>query len=259
MIWTGKLQGKVAIVTGASSGIGLAIAKLFAIEGAKIVIADIDQVKGKKLEAKLNQNKERALFVKTDVSKEKAVKNLFKKSLEKFKKIDILVNDAGVFSAKKIEGLSEKEWNTIVDTDLKGVFLCTKHAIPLLKKNKGGVIINISSSLGLVPDKDCAAYCASKAGLNMFTRVNAVEGAKDNIRVNAICPGPIETPMLRKFLKTKAAEKAYKKFNLMKRFGQPEEVARLAVYLASKDASYITGAVIPIDGGEALTGYGAPK
>lgn len=259
MIWTAKFQDKVAVVTGACSGIGLAIAKFLAIEGAKVIIADIDQDKGKRLEKKLNGTRKRAFFVRTDVSKERDVRNLFKKSLKEFKKIDILVNDAGIFSTKRIEDLSEREWNGIIDTDLKGAFLCTKHAMPLLKKNKGGTIINISSSLGLVPDKECAAYCAAKAGLNMFTRVNAVEGAKDNIRVNAICPGPIDTPMLKRFLKSKAEEKAYRQSNLMKRFGKPEEVARLALYLASDEANYITGAIIPIDGGEALTGYGAPQ
>jgi NAD(P)-dependent dehydrogenase (short-subunit alcohol dehydrogenase family) len=244
------LDGKVAIVTGASMGIGKAIALEFANEGAKIVIADIDVREGRKVENLINKNEE-SFFIKTDVSEEKDVRNLVKKTIQKFGKIDIIVNNAGIYKPQIIEKLDVKTWNKTIDTNLKSVFLGIKYSIPFLKKN-GGSIINMASSLGIVPEAESGVYCASKAAMIMLTKVAALENAKYGVRVNCICPGPIDTPLLRKVFSKDEMEVYAKKQTLMKRIGTPEDVAKVALFLVSDDSSYFTGATYTVDGGESI-------
>jgi len=245
-----KLQNKVAIITGGTSGIGLAIANLFAEEGSMTVIAGNKAEDGDKIAKSLSSH---CLFIQTDVREEQQVKNLFSATISKFGRLDILINSAGVysFSQDDIAQMPTADFDEIMDINFKGTFLTTKYAIPELLKTKGN-IINISSSLGIVPEKESAIYCASKAAIIMFSKAIALQFPEKGLRVNSICPGPIDTPMLRRAFPEKKEYDEYLKLNPMKRAGKPEEVAKLALYLASEDASYVTGGIYTIDGGESL-------
>ncbi len=245
-----KLKNKVAIITGSASGIGKATALLFAKEGARIVIADIGE-KGRKVVEEINKNG-KAIFVKCDVSKSNDVKNLINKTIKEFNSLDILINNAGIYLCKTIEEMSEEEWNRIININLKGVFLCSKYAIPHMKKSKG-VIVNNASTLGLKAEPESPAYCASKAGIVNLTRSMAMEYAKYGIRINCVCPGPIDTPLFRNAFRNNKELKTYvNEHTIMKRPGKPEEVANVVLFLASNDSSYVIGSCYSVDGGEAL-------
>lgn len=244
----GKLEKKVAIVSGGASGIGKAICKLFAREGARVVIADIDIANGKKVGEEI-----KGLFVKCDVAKASEVKNLVETTLKKYKTIDILVNNAGIYLQASVDKMEEKDYDTLMDINLKGPFLCSKYVIPVMKKKKYGVIINIASELAIVVEPDSPAYCASKAALVHLTKAMALDYVKDGIRVNCVCPGPIDTPLLRKaFPNEKVLETYIQQQTLMKRIGKPEDVAKVVLFLASDDSSYVTGSAYSVDGGESL-------
>ena len=245
-----KLKNKVIIVTGGTSGIGFAIAKLFSEEGASIVIASDKSENGDDVAKSISSD---CIFIQTDVREESQVKNLIFETTKKFGKLDILVNSAGVyyFSQGDIAQMPTLDFDCIMDINFKGVFLTTKFAIPELLKTKGS-IINISSSLGIVPEKESAIYCASKSAVILFSKVIALQFPEKGLRVNSICPGPIDTPMLHRAFPGKKEYDEYLELNPMKRAGTPEEVARLALFLASDDARYITGGVYTIDGGESL-------
>ncbi len=239
-----KLKDKVAIITGAASGIGKATAFLFVKEGAKIVVVDID-IKGKETVEAIGKNNGNAIFIKCDVSKISDVKNMVKQTVGKYGKIDILFNNAGIYRLSSIEEMEEADWDKIMDVNLKGAFLCSKYVIPIMKKQKSGVIINTASDLGISPESDSPAYCASKAGLISLTKSMAQAYGKDNIRVNAICPGPLDTPLLRNALGKRVEE--YVKKTLIGRLGKPEEVANVALFLASDDSSYVSGAAYSVN------------
>lgn len=247
-----KLKNKVVIITGAGSGIGRSTAILFAKEGAKVVVADID-VKGGKETVHLIKNNKNVFFVKTNVSKERDCKRLIEETIKKYGKIDILFNNAGVYLRKKITEMDESDWNKIIDINLKSIFLCSKYVIPEMIKQNKGIIINTASTLGLVGEPECGAYCASKGGIIALTKSMATEYASDNIRVNCICPGPIDTPMLRKYLSSsKNSERVKEELENwvpLGRMGTPEEIASTALFLASDESSYITGTTIVVDGG----------
>jgi len=248
-----KLKNKIAIITGGASGIGRACAILFAKEGAKVVIADINVAGGKKVERGIKNLGQEAFFVECDVVKPLQVKNLIKTTLGKYKNIDILVNNAGIYLHGTVEAMEERDYNRLMDINLKGPFLCSKYAIPIMKKNKSGIIINIDSELGIVAEPESPAYCASKAGLIHLTKSMALEYTKYGIRVNCVCPGPIDTPLLRKsFLDKKELENYIQNHTLMKRLGKPEEVANVVLFLASEDSSYVIGSVYSVGGGEGL-------
>lgn len=248
-----RLKNKVAIITGGSSGIGKATALLFAKEGAKVAIANIDKKKCKGTVNEIVSKGGKAIFVKCDVSSSKDVKEMINKVSQKFGTINILFNNAGIYQEDKyVHELPEELWDKTIDTNLKGVFLCSKYAIPIMKK-KGGAIINTSSSLGIVAEPESPAYCSSKSAVIHLTKVMALEYAKDNIRVNCVCPGPIDTPMFRKSFKNKKeAENYIKNHTITGRIGKPEEVAKVVLFLASDDASYVTGSAYSVDGGESL-------
>lgn len=245
-----RLKNKVAIITGAGSGIGRATALLFAKEGAKIVVADYNAEGGNKTVSMIKKNKGNAIFVKTDVSKEADVKNMVDAAINKFKKIDILFNNAGIELSKTVTETSAEEWDRMIGIDLKGVFLGCKYAIPRMKN---GSIINTSSAAGIVGFPNLAAYCAAKGGVVMLTKEMALDYAKKGIRVNAICPGAIMTPMIERFFEKapnpEAAKKQMASMHPLGRFGTADEIAYAALFLASDESSFITGHALLVDGG----------
>jgi 3-oxoacyl-[acyl-carrier protein] reductase len=248
-----KLNGRVSIITGGNSGIGKATALLFAREGSKVVIAGRNASKGREVVEAIRKSQGEAIFVKTDVSKSPDVKSLVETAVEKFGRIDILFNNAALSPVGTVLDTSEKEWSDVIGTNLTGTFLCTRYVLPHMIKRKKGVIINTGSINSLVAMKKEAAYDASKGGVLMLTRAVALDFAEFNIRANCICPGAIETPMLRDIL-SQAPDPAAAEADLVKkhplgRIGSPEDVANMALFLASDDSSFVTGTAMPVDGG----------
>ncbi|MHA2091127.1 MAG: SDR family NAD(P)-dependent oxidoreductase [Candidatus Kariarchaeaceae archaeon] len=246
-----RLSGRTAIITGISYGIGSSTAILFAKEGANILGADIETEEGERIVNKINEFGGKAIFIEADVSNSNDIEFLLKKSLE-FKKIDILFNNAGIEVVKRLEDTSEEEWDKTLDVNLKSMFLCSKMVIPEMRKTGGGVIINVSSAAALVGSFS-PVYSASKGGVVALTKSLAVELAPDNIRVNCICPGAIETPMLQRVIEKQGDPKIIRDKRIknypLGRFGTPEEIAQTALFLASNDSSFITGGVFTVDGG----------
>jgi len=242
-----NLKNKVALITGAGSGIGLATAKCFAAEGAKVILSDIKKAPKEGLHGR------KTFFYQADVSKAQEVEALIKKAIQRYGRLDILVNNAGIDLAKKIPETSVEEWDHLMDVNLKGVFLCSRSAIPIMKHQGGGVIINVASELGLVGGSEIAAYCASKGGVVQLTRAMAIDHASDHIRVNCVCPGPVETPLLGKIInaaKNPKEERAHIIKSIpLKRIARPEEIANVILFLASEESSFMTGAVVAVDGG----------
>jgi len=245
-----EFLGKVAIVTGGSSGIGRAIAELFSSEGAKVMIADISDSGAAEA---ISRNGHIARFLKTDVRVFNEVKNLVDRTFEQFGGIDILCNDAGVEQNRSITETSEDEWDKIVDTNLKGTFLTSKCAFGHLTNSKGGVIVNIASQLGEVALPGRSAYCASKAGVILLTKVLALEFANYGVRVNCVSPGPIQTPMLDRTNDLNADRAEARRVLISRvplaRTGFASEIAQAVSYLASGRSSYVTGHNLVVDGG----------
>jgi NAD(P)-dependent dehydrogenase (short-subunit alcohol dehydrogenase family) len=245
-----ELDGKVAIVTGGSSGIGRAIASLFIREGSRVVVADItynDTV------IDIREKGASCLFFKVDVRKSFEVKRLVKACVDQFGKIDIVCNDAGIELLRPLVDTPEEEWDRVVDTNLKGPFLVSKYSLPYMIQRSTGNIINIASQLGLVGSQGFSAYCASKAGVILLTKVMALEYARYGIRVNCVCPGAINTPMVERELRLdpdpkKASETMMGKHPIG-RLGKPEEVAQAVLFLASHRSSFVTGSSLVVDGG----------
>ena len=250
-----RLNGKVAIITGAGGGQGKATAQLFAKEGAKVVIAEWNEELGKKVEEELRQDGYDAVFIKTDVSQEDAVIKLVNDSVSLYGKIDILFNNAAVgFGAGyKMGSILEtplKDWNGSLSINLNGAYLMSKYVLPFMIKQNSGSIINNSSMNGLIGNIGTSdAYTAAKGGLIALTRVMAADYGKYNIRVNCICPGPIDTPMLAPSLAKPEKVQRYMSHTLLGRVGKPEEIANVVLFLASDEASFVTGIIMPVDGG----------
>ena len=239
------LKNKVALITGAAKGIGKAIAIALASQGYNVIISDIDINECKKVSDKIRQRyKLKSLAIKCDVSNKKEVDLMVKSAVDKFKKIDILINNAGIFPSKPFKEMEEADWDKVLNTNLKSVYLCSHSVTKYMIK---GVIINISSIASIKGFPGMAHYCASKSGINGLTRVMALELAPD-IRVNAIAPGLIITPGVKKGVDKKVIAQMASTVPL-KRAGLPEDIANLAVFLASDESSYITGQVLVIDGG----------
>jgi len=245
-----RLGDKTAIITGGASGIGRAAALRFAAEGAQLVIADVNGNGGRETAQLIEQQGGKAFFIETNVSDSKQVKDLVSATVEAYGKLDILFNNAGIGNPDvKSVDLDEDEWDRIIDINLKGVFLGIKHAVPELKKAGGGAIINTSSLLGIKGQKYLAAYNASKAGVILLTQNAALEYGRDNIRVNAIAPGVIDTQIIEGWKNDERKWPIISRANALGRIGTPEEVANAVLFLASEEASFITGATLSVDGG----------
>jgi NAD(P)-dependent dehydrogenase (short-subunit alcohol dehydrogenase family) len=249
-----RLKGKTAIITGGGDGIGKATALLFAQEGAiGITVADLDVEKGNEVAGLLRSQGVGALFVQTDVRSASQVQAMVKSTVEQFGRIDILVNNAGVAGVVPVVELAEEDWDRIVDTSLKGTYLCSKYAIPEMIKVGGGAIVNLGSVLGLVGRERGSAYNAAKGGVILLTKNMALDYVSFNIRVNAVCPGFVMTEMVRRYInRSEDPEKCHAELaNLhpMARLAKPEEVASAILFLASDESSFVTGSSLVVDGG----------
>jgi NAD(P)-dependent dehydrogenase (short-subunit alcohol dehydrogenase family) len=245
-----RLLGKTAIITGGGGGIGRSTAIRFAKEGARVAVADIDSAIGEETVRLIKEEGGEALFVKTDVTDSEQIKALINTTINTFGALHIMFNNAGVGNSEVLSvDLSEDEWDRVIDINLKGVFLGIKYAVPELIKAGGGAIINTSSLLGLKGQKYVSAYNASKAGVVMLTQNASLEYGKYNIRVNAIAPGVIDTPIINHWKQDERKWPIISRANALRRIGTPDEVANAVLFLASDEASFITGTTLSVDGG----------
>ena len=245
-----RLEGKVAIISGAGRGMGAAEAKLFARGGAMVVIGDILDDLGKRVEAEIQEAGGDALFAHLDVTREADWQAAVELANRRYGKLDILVNNAGVSGRGKVEEITLEDWDRVMDVNAKGVFLGTKAAIPPMRAAGGGSIVNISSQMGIVgAERTGGHYAASKGAVRLFTKATAVQYAKDGIRANSVHPGPIATPMN----EATRSDPEYNAFMVSRiplgRWAEPEEVAYGVLYLASDESSFVTGSELVIDGG----------
>jgi NAD(P)-dependent dehydrogenase (short-subunit alcohol dehydrogenase family) len=253
-----SIDGKVAVISGAAAGIGLGTVELLSAYGAKIAMLDVSP-QGEKEAQRLRESGREVEFYKCDVTSNEQVKDAVEKIKEKFGKIDILFNNAGVTVRKNVVELEEKEWDFVINVGLKGTFLLSKHVIPVMTSNGGGSIINTGSGWGLKGGDDAAAYCAVKGGIVNLTRAMAIDHGPDKIRVNSVNPGDTDTPMLRDegiqtgLVSDSASEQAYLEDcgtdRPLKRIGMPEDIANAVLYLASDLSSWVTGTALVVDGG----------
>lgn len=248
-----KLENKVAIVTGGAMGIGKGIASVFLDQGAKVVIADVNREVGAETASELSGDGREVVFIECDVADESAIKRMVEGTLERFKALHVLVNNAGIGVYKTVLDTSTEEWDRCLAVNLRGVFLCSKYAIPHIKAAGGGAIVNIASVHSYQNVGGTAPYAASKGGVVTLTRVMAIDYGKDKIRVNAICPGWIYTPLIQGIFAGDAdpdkAKAAVERRQILGRLGEPEEVGQAAAFLASDESSYITGASLMVDNG----------
>jgi NAD(P)-dependent dehydrogenase (short-subunit alcohol dehydrogenase family) len=244
------MKNKVALITGAASGIGRATALAFSKEGARVVIADMDGKGCDETAHLIEKEKGKVLALKVDVSSSEQIKEMIQKTVKEFGRLDYACNNAGIEGNQAlIDEMAVANWDKVISVNLKGVWTCMRHEIPVMKKN-GGAIVNVSSIAGLLGFPGISPYVASKHGINGITKTAALEYAANGIRVNAICPGAIQTPMIDRFLNEDPESiKQMKAKHPLGRFGRPEEVADAIVYLCSDKSSFITGVVLPVDGG----------
>ena len=248
-----RFEGRVVLVTGGSSGIGYAAAKAFLEEGAKVAITGRDPGRLAQAEKSLRRLG-RVLAVRGDVSKAADAKRFVSETAKALGPIDVLVNNAGVYLNKPVESITEQEYDAVMDINLKGTFLCTKYALPSMVRRKRGAIVNVASDSGIVGTAGSSVYCASKGGMVLFTKAVALDHAGDGIRVNSICPGEVETPMLDRDAKASGLGYAayYRRLVApipMKRAAKPEEIARAILFLASDEVPFMTGSALSVDGG----------
>jgi len=252
-----RLSGKVALITGGGTGIGRAIALEFAREGANVALTGRRLEKLKEVAGEIKKQGGGAKAIECDVTRARDAERAVRETAKQFGKLDVLVNNAGILSVATVERISEAEWDRVMTVNVKGPFLMSRAALKEFRKAGRGAIVNIGSVLGLVAMKDRAAYCASKGGVTLLTKAMALDHAHENVRVNCICPAIVETELVRGLFDSGEQGQALRKARLrtipLGRFGKPVDVAELAVFLASEESSWLTGAAIPLDGG--LTAY----
>ena len=249
----GLLEGKRALITGGSSGIGSATARLFASEGALVAIADIDIGNGESLASTIAGEGGSAIFMQCDVSDSSQCRQAVENTVSEFGGLDILFNNAGIIQRATILDTDEEEWERVMAVNVKSIFLMSRYAIPVMLDSGGGVIVNSASGWGLVGGRSAASYCASKGAVVQLTRAMALDHGEQGIRVNCICPGDTDTPMLRK--EAEQLDQQVSEFLVeaddrpLGRVGIPEDIARAVLYLASDDSSFVTGTTLVVDGG----------
>lgn len=247
------LKGKVAIITGAASGIGRATAELFAQEGASLLLLDIDDDSGQAVADEIRERGGQVIYMHCDVTQVEACQRAVGVALDKFGRLDILFNNAGIIRRADVVGTTEEEWDRVMAVNVKSIFLMSKYAVPVLAASGGGSIINTSSGWGLHGGRNAVSYCASKGAVVNMTRAMAIDHGQQNIRVNSICPGDVDTPMLRD--EARQVGQPVDEFLVeaamrpLGRYAQPMEIAHAVLYLASDVASYVTGSALVIDGG----------
>ena len=244
-----RISDKVAIITGAASGIGRATAILFAKEGGQVVVADKNEVGGNETVDLIRSDGGQAIFDYVNVTSATDIQGMVKTTINTYGKLDILVNNAGIAIRLPVVDLSEEDWDRNIDVNLKSIYLSSKYAIPRMIENGGGSIVNIASIYGIVGGRVRAAYAASKGGVVNLTRSMALDYALHKIRVNCVCPGFVNTPLLKNILKNKEEYQALADLHPMGRLGDMLEIALGVLYLASDESSFVTGIALPIDGG----------
>jgi NAD(P)-dependent dehydrogenase (short-subunit alcohol dehydrogenase family) len=249
----GRLAGRAAIVTGGTSGMGRATALLFAREGAMVAVGGRDEERGRDVVGAIRRDGGQAILARGDVRSAADCRRIAEETLAAFGRIDVLFNNAGVFFPHTVPDCTEEEWDLTVDVNLKGTFLMSKAVLPHMIARRNGVIINNGSGWGLVGGDAAASYCASKGGVVLLTKAMAVDHGRQGIRVNCICPGDVDTPMLPADAKSRGQSwEEYLKGAVNRplgRIGTPDEIARAALFLASDDSSFMTGATLVVDGG----------
>ena len=256
------MKDRVALVTGGGNGIGRATALAFAARGAKVVVCDLDEQGGEATQELILEQGGKALFYQADVSKSEEVDSLVAKTVEAFGRLDYAHNNAGIIASKlcKVDEYAEDEWHRMIAVNLTGVWLCMKHELAqMIKQGEGGAIVNTSSMAGLMPIAGSSPYVAAKHGVIGITKAAALEYAAADIRINAVCPGYIETPMLSQLIsKNKEARGVAQLLNRipLKRLGQPEDIAESVLWLCSDAASYLTGHALQVDAGMVAQGMG---
>ncbi len=249
----GRLEGKVAVITGAASGIGAASARLFAAEGAQLALGDVDAGRLNALAEEIDRRGGVAIASLVDTSDEAQVRALFDDALARYGQLDVLFANAGISGEGQVPDLAKADFDRVVAVNLGGAFLCAKYAVPAMRQSGGGSIIFTASELALVGSPGNAAYCASKSALLGLARAMALDHAPDGIRVNCLCPGATDTPMLRASM-ARSGDPAADEADILRRLplgrlARPEEIARAALFLASDDASFVTGTALVVDGG----------
>ena len=250
---TKGMEGRVALITGSGSGIGRATALLFAREGAKVVVTDINVEGGQETVNMIKKESGAAIFIQADVTQLSQVEKLMNRAVEVYGRLDCACNNAGIPGLRvPLIEFPEDQWNFVIDTDLKSVWLCMKYEIPQMLKQGKGAIVNISLAAGLKPNKGSTAYCSAKHGIIGLMKMAALEYAELGIRVNTVCPGPIRTPFVEELCRKDPEREAwYIATTPMRRMGTPAEIGEAVVWLCSEAASYITGITLPVDGGYA--------
>jgi NAD(P)-dependent dehydrogenase (short-subunit alcohol dehydrogenase family) len=248
-----RLINKVALITGGNSGIGRSTALLFAQEGAKVALTGRDEDRGKRVVEEIRKASGTAIFIRSDIRIAEDCRQAVDKTLREFGRVDILFNNAGVFYPHTVVDCPEEEWDLTIDINLKGTYLMSRLVVPAMIAQGSGVIINNASGWGITGGNEAASYCASKGGVVLLTKAMAIDHGRQGIRVNCLCPGDVDTPMLPADAKLRKME--WKEYlaeasnRPLGRIGTPDEIARAALFLASDDSSFMTGAVLAVDGG----------